>query len=157
MGALKWPIGRISRGHFFFWLLGIEILLSTLERWGYSRPKLTLDVGFRFTAIHHYDAFPVWQTLLDIVLNLLFAVLATARLHDASYSGRWVIALVGLAMASMFAFTSSLGAIALLGWIAIFVLPPSIGPNRYGPDPRGWKSRDHFEQQQKELAAQRTR
>jgi hypothetical protein len=97
---------------------------------------------------------PVWQTLLEITLNILIAAFATARLHDASYSARWLIALVGLAIASAFPFASALAAIGLLGWIALFFLPPSIGPNRYGSDPRCWKSREQFEQQQRDLAEQ---
>lgn len=157
MVALRWPIGRISRGDFFFWLLGTNILLSAVDWWALGRLNLTINLGFKFEAIQHYDAIPVWRTLLEIVLNLLLAALATARLHDASYSARWLIALVGLAMASVFPFASALAAIALLRWIAIFFLPPSIGPNRYGSDPRGWKSREQFEQQQRDLAEQSKR
>jgi uncharacterized membrane protein YhaH (DUF805 family) len=157
VGALRWPIRRISRGNFVFWLLGINVLLSAVDWWAFGRLNLTLNLGFRFESVQHYDAIPVWRTLLEIMLNLLLAALATARLHDASYSARWLIALVGLAIASAFPFANALAAIALLGWIAIFFLPPSIGPNRYGPDPRGWRSREQFEQQQRDLAEQSKR
>jgi uncharacterized membrane protein YhaH (DUF805 family) len=155
--ALKWPIGRISRSNFFFWLLGVNALLSALDWWAFGRLNLTLNLGFRFEAVQQYNAIPVWRTLLEVLLNLLLAALAVARLHDASYSARWLIALVGLAIASAFPFASALAAIALLGWVAIFFLPPSIGPNRYGRDPRGWKSREQFEQQQRDLAKQSKR
>lgn len=157
MGALKWPIGRISRGDFFFWLLAINILLGAVDWWAFGRLHLTLNLGFRLEAFQHYDVTPVWRTLLEVVLNLLLAALAIARLHDASYSARWLLVLVGLTVASALPFASALVAIALLGWIAIFFLPPSIGPNRYGPDPRGWKSREQFEQQQRDLAEQSKR
>lgn len=157
MGALRWPIGRISRGDFFFCLLGISVLLAAVDWWAFGRLNLTVNLGFRFEAVQRYDSIPVWRALLEVMLNLLLAALATARLHDASYSARWLIALVGLAIASVFPFAGALAAIALLGWIAIFFLPPSIGPNRYGSDPRGWKSREQFEQQQRDLAEQSKR
>ena len=157
MGAFGWPVGRVSRGDFFFWLLGINIVFGALDWWAFGRLNLALNLGIRFDALQHFDALPVWRTLLEVGLNLLLAALAIARLHDASYSERWLIVPVGLAMASMLPFAGGLAAIALFTWIAIFFLPPSIGPNRYGPDPRGWKSREHFEQQQRDLAEQSKR
>ncbi len=157
MGAFRWPIRRVSRGDFFFWLIGINIIFSSVDWWAFSRLNLTVNLGIRFEALQQFAILPVWRTLLEIVLNLILAALAIARLHDASYSARWLTVTVGLAVASMLPFASGLAAIALLTWLAIFFLPPSIGPNRYGPDPRGWKSREQFEQQQKDLAEQSNR
>lgn len=154
MGAFKWPIGRLSRNDFFFWLLGINIIFGAVDWWAFGRLNLTLNLGIRFDALQHLAVQPVWRTLLEVAVNLLLAALAIARLHDASYSARWLAVSVGLAAASQLPFAGSLAAIVLLSWIAIFLLPPSTGPNRYGPDPRGWKSREQFEEQRRDLAAQ---
>jgi len=157
VGAFRWPIGRLSRGDFFFWLIGINIIFTSVDWWAFGRLNLALNLGIRFEALQHFAILPIWRTLLEIALNLILAALAIARLHDASYSARWLTVTVGLAVTSMLPSASGLAAISLFAWLAIFVLSPSIGPNRYGPDPRGWKSREQFEQQQKDLAEQSNR
>jgi uncharacterized membrane protein YhaH (DUF805 family) len=86
---------------------------------------------------------------------LLWSLVVGSRLRDMGVSAWFALILpFGGGVATW------LGAppLAVLGVSALMVLPTffwpgTIGPGRYGPDPRGWLSREHFDTQQAELAA----
>lgn len=154
MGAFKWPIGRVSRNTMFAWLFLSSVAFALIDWWAFRSLNLNINFGFRTDAIERIGALPFWRISIEIGFNVALTMVAVARLHDASYSARWLIAIFALTFVSVLAHVGSLAFIALIAWIAIIFLPPSIGPNRFGADPRGWRSREHFEAQQQELSAQ---
>ena len=157
MGFFRWPIGRVSRSTLFFWLLLSAVGFNLIDWFAFHTLDLTINFGFRTRAIAMPDSFPLWRTALEVAFDAALAIVAIARLHDADRPAWWLAAIASLAIVSLIPGAGFLGLVALVGWVAIFFLPPSIGPNRFGPDPRGWVSREQFEQQERELAAQRKR
>lgn len=157
MGVLSWPIGRMSRSNAFFGLILLSVGFIAVDWFAFQRLNLVLNFGFRFEAISNFDSVPVWRVAFEVAANLLVCVGAIARLHDASYSAKWIVAVQALSLLSIVPFASSLAFVSLIAWIAIIFLPPSVGPNRFGADPRGWKSREHFDDQQRMLAEQNKR
>jgi uncharacterized membrane protein YhaH (DUF805 family) len=155
MGALSWPIGRMSRSNAFVGLILLSVGFISVDWFAFNRVNVMLVFGLRFDALRNFDAVPIWRIAFEFAANLLLCVGAIARLHDASYSTKWLVTVLALSFASMMPFASSLAFVSLIAWIIIIFLPPSIGPNRFGPDPRGWKSREHFANQQRMLAEQR--
>ncbi|QIG78350.1 DUF805 domain-containing protein [Stakelama tenebrarum] len=98
-----------------------------------------------------------WRALLPHVFaGLLAAWLAAARLHDMNRRG-WGALLAfplaaGLALPGIAA--APFGTIAAILWLTLLVSPATIGPNRFGPDPRGWQSQAQFDRQAELLAEQ---
>ena len=100
---------------------------------------------------------------IPLVLSLIFLRLSVRRINDQDRPG-W-IALVAAALGLVIvptgfgiAFTAPIlplpPAAALLlvvGYLVVLFLPGTIGPNSYGPDPRGWRSREHYLEQQRAL------
>jgi uncharacterized membrane protein YhaH (DUF805 family) len=154
MGALRWPIGRASRNTMFAWLVLSSIAFTLIDWFAFRRLDLTINLGFRFNAIEQIGFLPVWRVALEVAFDVALATVAVARLHDASYSARWLAAILALTAASLLPGAGSLAFVALIAWVAIIFLPPSVGPNRFGADPRGWTSREHFDAQQRDLSAQ---
>ena len=82
------------------------------------------------------------------LLTLLW--LAVRRYHDQDRSGwlgvaNWtVVAVVLLQPATL---TTKLSLLAIV--LAPMFLAGTVGPNRHGPDPRGWKSREHYEEEKR--------
>jgi len=74
--------------------------------------------------------------------------LAIRRLHDQDRSG-WLGALnwgaVVLALPATGTLAQKLLILAVV--LAPLFLPPTVGPNRHGADPRGWKSREHYDEE----------
>jgi uncharacterized membrane protein YhaH (DUF805 family) len=97
----------------------------------------------------------VWALYMLICLALFIPALAVAvrRLHDTNRSGWWVLAplapyvltLIGAGMAAggskaggLLALVGGLGAVVLAITLLVFLfLDGTMGPNRYGPDPKG--------------------
>jgi uncharacterized membrane protein YhaH (DUF805 family) len=138
----------------FAWLLVSSVVFGLIDWWASRRLNLTVNLGFRFNAIEQIGILPFWRIAVEVALDVALGMVAIARLHDASYSARWLAAIFALTIVSTLPSASSLAFVALIAWIAIIFLPPSVGPNRFGADPRGWRSREHFEAQQEELSAQ---
>jgi uncharacterized membrane protein YhaH (DUF805 family) len=157
MGALTWPIGRMSRSNAFFGLILLSVSFIVIDWLTFQRLNLMLSFGFRFDAISNFESVPVWRVAFECATNLLLCIGAIARLHDASYSAKWLVAVLAFSLLSLVPFASSLAFVSLIAWMAIIFFPPSIGPNRFGADPRGWKSREHFDDQQRMFAEQNKR
>jgi uncharacterized membrane protein YhaH (DUF805 family) len=88
---------------------------------------------------------PLWVVYLQIAFALAWLWLSIRRFHDQDRPG-W-LALIAPALYAFSALVFTLPYVAELLPLALLVgllLPPTIGPNRYGPDPRGWKSREHW-------------
>ena len=81
---------------------------------------------------------------------LLFLWLAIRRFHDQDRTG-WLAffpwaAAVALVEARL---PAVLVVLVWVGYLIALFLPGTLGPNRYGPDPRGWQSREHYEEERK--------
>ena len=83
------------------------------------------------------------------LLGLLW--LAIRRFHDQDRSGwlgaaNWAVLLAVLLRPA----TLTTKLILLVLVLAPLFLPGTVGPNRYGPDPRVWKSREHYEEEKRQ-------
>ena len=136
---------RISRGDFVFgviaiaafWIAGVYAISGKLI--------LMLELGLKTQfAVIGREAFSI--SILRLACDILLIWFAMRRLRDAGYFGWYVLPILA------FAFFGSAGAIlSIIAMVAIVALPGQVGPNRFGPDPRGWKSQAHFDEQQKRL------
>lgn len=76
--------------------------------------------------------------------------LAIRRFHDQDRTG-WLAffpwaAAVALVEARL---PAALVLLVWVGYLIVLFLPGTVGPNRYGPDPRGWKSPEHYEEERR--------
>ncbi len=141
-----WWGPRIGRGDFFFAILATNIAYLVAVYMLTGGLSLTLKLGFR-------SEFGAWgeelleASALKLACDFVFLSLAYRRLQDAGKPG-W-IALLLLILPLVL---GGVGAIvSFLALIALFFLRPDIGPNRFGPDPRGWNSREHYQEGQRRL------
>ena len=137
---------RIGRADFLFAIIVLNVVvIAALYR--LTGPlMLSLELGLR-TQIGLIGGEPSAITGLRLASDAIMLWLAARRLRDADRPGWWALGLVLLPLV--------LGApgalLSLLGLAALFALPGTIGPNRYGPDPRGWTSREQHDEQQRRL------
>ena len=95
-----------------------------------------------------------WFAAVEALLSLACLWLGVRRFHDQDRPG-W-LALVPTAvwmLTLVLPIPLELALLVALGYLVALFLPPTRGPNRYGPDPRGYKSRQHYldhRQQQRE-------
>lgn len=105
-----------------------------------------------------FDANTHWYLWLVFALNYLIGlwtfVFFVRRLHDQNLPGYWVpivFILVWVIAATGIDLGPAFGIIILLAMLALFLIVPfrggTIGPNRFGPDPRGWESQAHYDEQ----------
>jgi uncharacterized membrane protein YhaH (DUF805 family) len=89
----------------------------------------------------------------EIALSLAWLWLMVRRFHDQDRPGWAALFPTALAILAVIGvpLDAALLASVCLGFLIVLFLPGTIGPNRYGPDPRGWKSREHFLEQQRAL------
>lgn len=100
-----------------------------------------------------------WLPWIQIVLLGAWTWLTIRRVNDQDRPG-W-IALIPAALGvfvvpglmslhvtgPVLPFPPGFGLLFVIGYLVFLFLPGTIGPNRYGPDPRGWKSSQHFMEQ----------
>lgn len=105
----------------------------------------------------------LWRPVVAAALSLVMLWLSIRRFHDQDRPG-W-IALVALALgvavnpngfgiavtAPYLPLPPALALLITIAYLVALFLPGTIGPNRYGPDPRGWKSAEHHREQQQAL------
>ncbi|MEA3029104.1 MAG: hypothetical protein QOG13_429 [Sphingomonadales bacterium] len=138
-------LGRSTRtnllGFFVFCLLGSVILWFV----GLARFRAQVHAGTQIP----FALFPAWVLYLEGALGLIFLWFSIRRINDQDRPG-W-LALVPLALSVAIAagvpIPQSVAGLAGLACLALLFLPGTIGPNRYGADPRGWKSRAHYLEQ----------
>jgi uncharacterized membrane protein YhaH (DUF805 family) len=143
-----WTSPRIGRGDFFFSLIGLNLAYLAAQYWLAGRMELMLQFGFR-SNLWSLSALPPSLIVLRAAFDGALLWCVARRLRDAGWSGWISLAAFGLPLV-----LGDIGAlVAMGGLIALFVIPGAIGPNRFGPDPRGWKSREHFDEQRKRLGS----
>ncbi len=140
--------GRIGRTNYVIALLLLNGLFLGVQFWLTGVLDLRLSMGLR----SQFDWPPV-QPLSVIIVSLAFDAgllwLLVRRLHDADLSGWWVAAIYALTLMIGWAISGWIALALLLAAVLVpLFLPPSIGPNRFGADPRGWESRQQFDAQQ---------
>ncbi len=104
---------------------------------------------------HAIEAMPRWLLALKGLHALVLLVLIVGRLHDLDRRGWWALLFLALAAGGgwLGGVAGALcGTAVVVGWLALLLWPGTIGPNRFGPDPRGWESREHFDEQERRLA-----
>jgi uncharacterized membrane protein YhaH (DUF805 family) len=161
MGRILTLRGRLTRTNYMLLLVAASAGVSALEFWLLSS-SLRVVLPFSFPAMPL--AMPPLYLAARVAIDLLVIALMVSRLHDMGRSGWWVLAwpLAGAATWALAATAhaglagplgASLALAMLAGWLALLLWPGDIGPNRFGPDPRGWTSREHFDAQRAALAA----
>ena len=88
---------------------------------------------------------------IEAAAFLLFLWLAVRRFNDQDRPG-W-LAFLPWAAAAVALQAPVPGEVAFLivaAFLVALFLPGTIGPNRYGPDPRGWRSPEHYEEERKQ-------
>jgi uncharacterized membrane protein YhaH (DUF805 family) len=87
---------------------------------------------------------------IDLGARLVFFWLAVRRFHDQDRPG-WLALAPALILASdlLFPVPPLVALLVLVGFLVALLLPPTVGPNRYGPDPRGWRSPEHYAEERR--------
>lgn len=143
-----WTGARVSRGDFFFAFLGINITHLAALFWITQTISLRLTLGFR-TSFQAIGVEPVHVTILKLATDVLLAWFVLRRIRDTGHSGWWVLALLLLPIV-----LGAIGGLAsLVAMAALFFVPGTRGPNRFGPDPHGFASRASYEEQRRRLGS----
>jgi uncharacterized membrane protein YhaH (DUF805 family) len=90
--------------------------------------------------------------VVDVIATLVLLIIQARRFHDQDRSG-W-FALAPYAVYALSLIVPAIGIVLMLvvlGYIVALFLPPTVGPNRFGPDPRGWRSPEHRAEQDQQL------
>jgi uncharacterized membrane protein YhaH (DUF805 family) len=145
------PIGRCTRGRIVALLIVGSIGTFAADFAATGRVELMLNLGFRFDALSDPANYAWWRIAAEAVFGLILVYAAVGRLHDISRPGWWLAILLALPFAGETIGLPELAFVSLIGWLALIFWSPTIGPNAYGADPRGWKSREQFETQQAAL------
>lgn len=148
---LKWPIGRGGRGAMLAWLVIGSLGFGLLNWFAFHRLDLTINLGFRLS---RFGSLPIWYHGLELFFDLALVAVAVARLHDIGKSGWWLAIIAAGALLANVTGSGAISMLILAMWLALLVWPGTLGPNPFGADPKGWKSREHYETQMRELAEQ---
>jgi uncharacterized membrane protein YhaH (DUF805 family) len=148
--------GRAARDALLLFLFFTGLGQVALRHWLGESPVWPGPIANPYPLLH---AAP-WRIAVEAVYTLALLQIAVARFHDCDRRGWWVLSFVAFALSAPWAgywhpwIGTALGYFALPGWAALLAWPGTIGPNRFGPDPRGWASAEHFDRQSAALAAE---
>ena len=140
-------LGRTTRTNLLAYLIVVAALNVALFLFAITTARSAAPSAARMEAL---QALALANPLLAAADNLIFLWLAARRFQDQDRPG-WL----ALAPSAFLLFVLVIplpSPVALLGMIAFVIalfLPGTIGPNRYGPDPRGWRSREHYEEERR--------
>lgn len=144
---------RLTRTQFFVFHLSVAVLA-----WAVIFRALPVAASMGWT-LPPMPALPGTEgEVLRIALVagplFLWSLVVGSRLRDMGVSG-WLALILPLGGSVATYLGAPLLGVLIAAILALpaFVWPGTIGPGRYGPDPRGWLSQEHFDTQQRELAA----
>ena len=137
---------RISHTDFIFTMIGLSIAWSFLQYYILSERFAATEPTSDMKDIKIYGA-----VALQIALSIYTIFLLSQRLRDAN-KPLWIVLIILLAIGFAGYIHIIFMMISFLMLIIIALLPGTIGPNKYGPDPRGWESKEHYDAQEKRLA-----
>jgi uncharacterized membrane protein YhaH (DUF805 family) len=141
-----WISPRLRRGDYVTALIVLNVAYMAGSYFLEGAFDLKILVGFR-SSLEGFRTLSAQMIALQAGFDLLVVWCIARRIQDANYPGWIVLALLALPLV-----LGSVGALLGLVFIlAAFFLPGTIGPNRFGLDPRGWKSQEHFAEQQERL------
>jgi uncharacterized membrane protein YhaH (DUF805 family) len=148
-------LGRSSRTTLINFLI-INIVASVVL-WFLFLFRLREELQHTELPLRTFATSPLWLQLLALGINLIWLWLAVRRFHDQDRPG-WLALLpmaFGILAALGVPLPLELALLVLIGFLIALFLPGTIGPNSYGPDPRGWQSREHYLEQQEALGRRR--
>ncbi|HEY1146511.1 DUF805 domain-containing protein [Allosphingosinicella humi] len=148
---LKWPIGRAGRGVMLMWLVMGSLGFGVLNWFVFHRLDPTINLGFRLS---RFGNLPIWYYGLELLFDLALIAVAVARLHDIGKSGWWLAVIVAGALLASVTGSGAIGLLVFAVWLGLLLWPGTLGPNAFGADPKGWKSREQYETQMRELTEQ---
>lgn len=137
---------RIGRFDFLIATILVDVLFKVAVYLAFGRFILSLQIALR-SSVGMWTSGDLALAGMAAVADVLFVWFASRRLRDIGLPGWYALALPLCPL--LLGFAGSLASLAVL--IALVVWPGTIGPNAYGPDPRGWKSQEQFAQQQERL------
>jgi uncharacterized membrane protein YhaH (DUF805 family) len=148
----EWLLLRTIRGTFD---LSGRSRRTEVAQWWFATMLLTLLGEHAATWAASAQAGRMASAVLSLLLIVPFFALLVRRLHDQDRSGWWAVALplvVAICLPKVIASASGdveaqlsaephgvlavVGVLCLLAIFAFCVAPETIGPNRFGPDPR---------------------
>ncbi len=129
-----------------FWMFA---LLNTIVSIVLAVVVFGMSGGAALTEVNPDDTLALYGAMFSGV-GLLFVVwwlailipsiaVSVRRLHDRDMSGWWYL---GFILVSLIPFV---GVLASIGFIVIMALPGTVGPNRFGEDPKGRADPSVFE------------
>ncbi len=148
-----WWGPRLRRTDFVFAVFTINLAWVAALYFALGGLSLMLQLGPR-SVFTRWGTEPLELSAINFAFDLVLASLAWRRLQDANLPGWYLVAAIILLwlMALVPALSIAASVAALVGLLALLFLPPSVGPNRFGKDPRGWKSPEHQAEQKERLA-----
>lgn len=145
-------LGRTTRTNLLTYLIAVAALNAALFLFAVTTLRAPAPSATRIDALH---AAALANPLLAAADGLIFLWLAARRFHDQDRSGWLALAPSAVLLAaSFFPLPPILLLLLMIGFFAALFLPGTVGPNRYGPDPRGWRSRQHYEEERHRGRAQ---
>lgn len=144
--------GRLTRTNFL--LLNVALAVSSGGMRYLLGPQFGWPDSTGWPPFH--PGMPAALLVWEGAALVLWALFAAMRLRDFEVSGRWawLLPICAVAAGHLGAVGGVLGLALMLAGLPLFFWPPDRGPNRFGPDPRGWDSLEHFERQRRELAGE---
>jgi uncharacterized membrane protein YhaH (DUF805 family) len=140
-------LGRTTRTNLLAYLIAVAALNVALFLFAVTTLRAPAPSAARIDALH---ALALANPLLAAADALLCLWLTARRFHDQDRTGLLALAPSALLLVTMFVPLPPF--LLLLLVIAFFValfLPGTVGPNHFGPDPRGWRSRAHYEEERR--------
>lgn len=140
-------LGRTTRTNLLAYLIVVAILNVAVFLFAITTVRAPAPSAARIEALY---ALAMANPLLAIADNLIFLWLAARRFQDQDRPGWLALAPSAfLVLAFLVPLPPLLLLLVLIGFVVALFLPPTIGPNRYGPDPRGWRSPEHHEEERR--------
>ncbi|HEX8655707.1 MAG TPA: DUF805 domain-containing protein [Allosphingosinicella sp.] len=140
-------LGRTTRTNLLAYLLVVAALNVALFLFAITTVRAATP---SFARIEALQALALANPLLAAADNLIFLWLAARRFQDQDRNGLLALAPSAVLLVAMFAPLPPVVLLLLLiGFFVALFLPGSVGPNRYGPDPRGWRSLAHYEEERR--------
>jgi uncharacterized membrane protein YhaH (DUF805 family) len=140
-------LGRTTRTNLLTYLVVVTALNVALFLFAITTLRVPAPSAARLDALH---ALALVNPLLAAADGVIFLWLTARRLQDQDRPGWLALAPSALLLVASFVSLPPILVLLLLaGFFVALFLPGSIGPNRYGPDPRGWRSREHYEEERR--------
>jgi len=141
-------LGRTTRTNLLAYLIVAALANVALFVFAVTTMRAPAPSAARVDAL---QALLVANPLLAAADSLLFLWLAARRFQDQDRPGWLALAPTALVLAGLAVpIPASLALLVFIAFLIGLFLPGTVGPNRYGPDPRGWRSPEHYEEEKRQ-------